>query len=237
MGGAKKAEGFFSGLEWKWSLANLLWGVPAAIASFALPAWAVRASKVFEQYAPLSWVVAGFMGMAAGAIIYCIAAWGRGRWVKARYDARMLAQGGAIDPLEKTFERKRIYLNEFCLASHPFVENKTFIDCEIIGPANIILQSGNNIGDPRYPMSDAVLMARDAAPFNGYIFRDCTFRGCNFSRITFLVPFSEYYMFKTFGYTKWITDYPDKEDQLNFYSISEPSQPPPLLSTESETQP
>lgn len=235
MGKIKRADNFFSGLEWKWSLASLFWGVPAAVASFALPAWAVRASKVFEQYAPLSWVIAGFLGLASGALIYAVAAWGRARWVKARYDARMLAQGGAIDPLEKTFERKRIYLNEFCLPSHPFVENKTFIDCEIIGPSNVIFISGNHLGDARYPISDAVLMAPNTSPNNGYIFKDCTFRGCNFSRVTFLVPLSEYYMFKEFGYVRWITDYPDMEPELPLNVTDEQSLPQLPPGTESET--
>jgi hypothetical protein len=212
----KKVDRFFSGLEWKWSLVNLLWGVPAAIASFALPAWAVKASKVFEQYAPLSWVVAGFIGLASGVLIYSVAAWGRGRWVRARYDSRMLAQGGSIDALEKTFERKRIYLNEFCLPSHPLVEDKAFIDCEIVGPANIIFISGNNISDGRYPICDAVYMRNGVGPYNGYIFKDCMFRGCNFTRVTFLVPFEETEMFKGYSLVRWITSSPyDEQENLN----------------------
>lgn len=207
MPNSQRTESFFSGLEWRWSLVNLLWGVPTAIASFVLPAWAVQASKLFEQYEPLSWVVAGFIGLASGSAIYYLAALGRHKWVKARYDARMLAQGGAVDPLEKTLERKRIYLNEFCLPSHPFIEGKVFIDCELIGPANIIFLSGNSINDARYPIIDTIYMKEGARPNNGYIFKDCIFRSCNFSRVTFLVQFEETRMFSGFSYVNWLTDY------------------------------
>lgn len=236
MSNIRKADRFFSGVEWKLSLANMAWGLSAAVASFALPAWAVKASKVFEQYAPLSWVVAGFIGLFAGVIIYSLAAWGKAKWVRSRYDAKMLASGGSIDPLEKTFERKRIYLNEFCLASHPFVEDKTFIDCEIIGPSNIILVQGNKISDPRYPICDAVLMASSALPSNGYIFTDCNFRRCNFTRVTFLVPYSEYYMFNDFNYIKWITTHPNYQEELQLGAKAEDQQLLSLQGTVEETQ-
>ena len=226
---AKKISRFFSGIEWKLSLANLAWGVPAAIASFALPAWAVRASKVFEEYAPLSWVVAGFMGSVCAAIIYGVAAWGRSRWVRASYDARMLAQGGAVDPLEKTFERKRIYLNEFCLPSHPFIEGKAFIDCELIGPANIIFVSGNNIMDAKYPVVDAIYMKEGARPNNGYVFKDCIFRSCNFSRVTFLVQHEETNMFSNFSFVNWLTESPSDQGELELMAVTASNQMPQLL--------
>ena len=233
----KKVDRFFSGLEWKLSLATMLWGVPAAVASFVLPAWAVRGTKVFEGYAPASWVAAGFLGLFVASATYGIAALARGKWVRARYDATMLAQGGAVDPLEKTFERKRIYLNEFCLPSHPFIEGKAFIDCELIGPANIIFVSGNNISDARLPIVDAIYMKDGGCPNNGYIFKDCIFRGCNFSRVTFLVQFEETHMFRNFSMVNWITESPNEQSEMDFELTGEDRQPQSLQGTGSETPP
>jgi hypothetical protein len=224
----KKTDRFLSSVEWKWSLANMAWGVPAAVASFALPAWAVRASKMFEEYAPLSWVVAGFAGLLAGAVIYAVFAWSRGRLVRARYDARMLAQGGAVDPLEKTFERKRIYINEFCQPSHPLIENKTFIDCEIIGPANILFVAGNSIAEGRFPNVDTVYLKNGARPNNVYLVQNCIFRGCNFSRVTFYVSFEETQMFRTYSLIQWITPSPYDEVQQEMPLTGGESSPPQL---------
>jgi len=53
-------------------------------------------------------------------------------------------KGALINPLDVSFERKRILLNEFVLPSHTIIENKTFIDCDLIGPANIYFHSSNN---------------------------------------------------------------------------------------------
>lgn len=110
------------GLEWRLSLATIAWGVPTAVASFVLPAWAVTAAYIFEEYAPFSWVAAGFLGLATSALIFALAGWGRGKWVRARYDAKMLPKSGPIDPMAKTFERQRIYINEFALPSNPIIE-------------------------------------------------------------------------------------------------------------------
>jgi hypothetical protein len=39
------------------------------LASFGMIAWAVWATAIFSEYAPFSWVAAGFIGMAAWAVI------------------------------------------------------------------------------------------------------------------------------------------------------------------------
>lgn len=221
-------------IEWRWTFAQAILGLPALIASFALPAWAAKAVPMLEQFEPLSWVIAGFFGLGFGVGLFALSAWARGKWVRSSYDSRMLAQGGAVDPLEKTFERKRIYLNEFCLPSHPLVEDKTFIDCEIIGPANILFVSGNNITQGRYPVCDAVRLKEDLIPnANCYLFRDCIFRGCNFSRITFFVPHQETEMFRNYNLVRWITGSPYDQGELELTEgEGQPSQS--LLSTVSE---
>lgn len=179
---------------WCWNhLGNIVW-IGGLCASFALPAWAAKVTGVFAQYAPLSWVVAGFLGLGFGAISMRIYASAKHAMVRAAYDRKLLAQGGEIDPLERTFERRRIYLNEFCLPSHPYIEGKTFIDCEIIGPANIILLHGNSVTEQRQPVCDAMVIAQGEDPRNGYGFRDCIFRGCSFQRITFMFSVEEYHL-------------------------------------------
>lgn len=192
----------------------MLLGIPAMITSFALPAWATHATGLFSEYAPASWVVAGFMGLLLAAVSSALVSFSRGRWIRSNYDNAMLEKKSGVDPLERTFERKRIYLNEFALPSHPIVEGKTFIDCEIIGPQNVILQYGNQLAEPKEPKLDAVLMHEASQPSNGLIFRNCTFRGCSFIRVTVLVHISEYPTFRVLNWINWITPHPDGPNQL-----------------------
>lgn len=179
---------FLAGVEWRWSLFAL---ISAALGSFVIPAWAVRTAQLFSEYAPASWIFGGFAGLLFAGISFALFAWGRVKWVRANIDSLMSGKGAWVDPLAKSYEDRRIYLGALCLPSFPLLENKTFINCEIIGPANIVPEYGNNIQEPRYPICDAVLLRQDHKLFNAVILRNCTFRNCSFQQITFLVPFTE----------------------------------------------
>tara|TARA_R110000751_G_scaffold31305_1_gene79849 strand:+ start:184 stop:882 length:699 start_codon:yes stop_codon:yes gene_type:complete len=206
-------------LEANWSLYLLLKGA-GIVGSFALPAWAASAVEQFQQYAPLSWIAAGFVGMLIAAMVYGVYAWASARMVKARYDAKMLAKGSFVDPMAKTYEDVRIYLNEFCLPSHPVIQKKTFINCQIIGPANIILEFGNNVQEAEYPISDAVRLKETPNIFNAVFVRNCIFRQCSFQRITFLVPPGEYENAKDWQGFNWIT--PDSPAMIEITSEGDP---------------
>jgi hypothetical protein len=89
---------FLTWMESKWSLWNLLLGT-GLVASFSLPAWAVSTAQIFSQYAPFSWVVAGFTGVLAGVVAYLMYAVAYKRLIEARYNARYLDKGVIINPL------------------------------------------------------------------------------------------------------------------------------------------
>lgn len=200
-----RTEKLLSRVDLHWSILSIVWKVVITVSSFALPAWAVGATHAFAQYSPASWVIAGFCGMLFAAVIYAIIAWSRVKWVRSKYDARMLPRSGPIDPMSATFERVRIYLSDFALPSHPLVEDKTFIDCEIIGPANVLVLYANNVTEQRAPSCDAVLLKEDANPMNGYIFRSCTFRRCSFQRITLFFQPHEFDNVNSLEWLNWIT--------------------------------
>src|SRR5512139_2091047 len=204
-------------------------GTVALLAGWALSAvifaWAVKSTKLFEGYAPFSWVFAAFAGAAVAAGVWRLGIAGHRQLIRNRYDARLLGHGGPIDPMARTFESKRIYLNEFALPSRPLIEDKTFIDCEIVGPANIILISGNNLADHRLPLCDALVIADGADPSNGYAFRNCVFRGCSFVRITLMTTRVEFDMAKKIEWLRWISIRPDYQPEL----LLEPTQVAPSL--------
>lgn len=223
---------WLSTIEWQWSLWTFIKG-SSVVGSFALPAWAVGASEKFAEYAPFSWVAAGFLGMLIVSIAYALSGWAYSKFIRARYDAKMIAGGSYVDPMAKTYEDRRIFLGEFCLPSHPMIEKKTFINCQIIGPANIVLEFGNSVQDAAFPISDAVLMKPGHKLFNAVIVRDCIFRQCSFQRVTFLVPSSEYETAKNWHLFNWITRdappqiEPTTEDDLDLLpsNIEEEKQP------------
>jgi hypothetical protein len=202
---------FLSGLEWRWSLGAAVWGVLFPATSFALPAWATRAAGMFSEYAPLSWVVAGFLGLMAYALAVFFYGTGQQRSVRSRYDARFMIETGGVDPLARVFESKRIYLNDFVLPSQARVFGKTFVDCEIVGPANIYFETGNSVDDVQLGQVDAVSLNGERQFYNGILFRDCKFRGCTFHRVTLFFQPSEALLLEGLNWLNWISPMPSNK--------------------------
>jgi hypothetical protein len=195
-----------------WSVLNTVFNWLALVTSFTLPAWAVSSLNLFSQHGALSWVVAGFAGMGTWAIIRVVWHWASILQVRASYDARMLSHGSIVNPLDTTFEKKRILINDFCLPSHPFIEGKTFIDCDLIGPANIYFHESNLAHPIKAPPIDAVWLAPRAEFRNGFIFNNCLFRNCSFQRITIFASVENYEKWKDNPNINWIGIKPDAGD-------------------------
>lgn len=113
-----------------------------------------------------------------------------------------------FNPLETTFERKRIYVDDLVLPSHPLIDGKTFVDCDIIGPANIYFSYGNNIPTLRPPNIDMVCLDPAKTFFNGFAFSNCIFRNCSFQRITGFVSTDTYVLWRDNPNVNWISPPP-----------------------------
>lgn len=198
-------------VESRWSLWTLIQG-SGLVASFSLPAWAVRTAEIFSQYAPFSWVVAGFSGVFIWAIIRLIWQAANRIRVTTKYDEKFAGDGSRLNPLDLTFERKRILLSNFVLPSFTLIDGKTFIDCDLVGPANIYFATGNQAAPIREPKIDAVWLAPHAVFTNGFIFNNCIFRNCSFQRITFFASIENYQSWKDNPSINWIGVAPDAND-------------------------
>lgn len=199
------------------------------MSSFLVPAWAVHITEAFSRYSPASWVIAGFAGLTAAATSYWLFTAAYRTWVRTKYNARLYERSGFVDPMAKTFEDKRIYLSDFCLPSHPLIDNKTFINCEIIGPSNLVLEYSNNVTEQKYPICDAVLLKKGQMYYNATLVRTCTFRHCSFQRVTFLFPVDQYEQAKDVNWLNWITDVAPGQTPSLSQAEALSIQPPPSI--------
>lgn len=199
-------------LESRLSLWNLLGG-GSLMASFGLPAWAVEAAGLFQQYSPLSWVVAGFAGVAVWVALYVAWQWGFYWRVRARFNAAMLERGSVLNPMKQLFTDERIFINDLVLPSYPIIHGKTFVNCDLIGPGCIYFYVNTTAQPIRYPRIDAVWVAPKAKPTsmaNAFFFDQCTFTNCSFQRITLLVDISRQ-DWKDNPHLNWISIPPSPE--------------------------
>ena len=123
-------------LESRLSLVLMLGG--ASVIGF-LSALAARATSWMNEYGPISWVAAGILGALLASIVFAVASSARLRWIRAHYNAQLIKRSGFVDPLATTFHNKRIHLSDFVEPANSFIEGKTFVDCDIVGPAIIYL--------------------------------------------------------------------------------------------------
>ncbi|MCG6204580.1 hypothetical protein LPW26_08035 [Rhodopseudomonas sp. HC1] len=179
-------------ISWIWKdlgkLALLLgWAL-----SFALPAWATWAITAFQEWAPLSWIAAGFVGVTITAIFYAVFARARLWLVNASIQERFYQETERINPLEQTFRNVRINVADLVSPIEPIVRGKTFIDCEILGPANAALSAtkpgAGSMNGVNFIGCDACKVKDDAFTANGIMFEDCTFLRGKIFRITFFIP-------------------------------------------------
>jgi hypothetical protein len=226
-----------SKIEWRWSLGNLLGGAYLFL-SAALPAWAVSAMSMFQQYAPLSWVFAGFAGLSLSVLCFATYSWAYLRIIRARYDSRLYERSGFVDPMAKTFENRRIHLSDFVLPSTPLIAGKAFINCEIIGPANLLFRVGNSVAEQKLPFVDGWLLRPDVKNFyNCIVIDSCTFRECSFKLCTLVLMEPEYQNFSHLDWINWLNA-PGTEAMLPGMepaaTLGLPPSPPLPPSTEAE---
>lgn len=201
-------------LQLQWRL-SFITQVATIIAGFVFPAWVTAATQQFQAYAPLSWTVAGFAGMLLVALMWALVGYGYRSLIRARYDARLIESSGIVNPMDRTLEGKRIFVDHLVLPSHPHILNKTFVDCEIIGPANIYLVEGSQAVENKLPRIDAVFIAPGHKFHNGVAFHACLFKGCSFQRITIFVDELGYNSHKDSSLLRWVTQHPRSENEVD----------------------
>lgn len=176
-----------------------------------LSAWAASASHSVAALGPIAWVGAGIVG----GLTFLFAYW---MWTKIRMQVvrLTLARGLAdrtdtINTLDDVFTKRRILLDHF---KKPFVEpvnNKTFVDCELVGPAVVYFGGSTTMNGVGFISCDFVAVREDVLVQNVIPFMNTTVRGGRIYQTTILVPHSSVASFPQGAH--WITQVPAPQVQ------------------------
>ena len=169
------------------------------------------ATEVFNAYAPFSWIAIGVLTFFLLSIALRALAQARLLFHYIRIKRRS-TEVDAVNPLEYTFQRRRINVTQLLPPVGNQINSRTFVDCDIVGPSNILVVDCvfQGVGGSAV---DAVLYTTDNFPKNCTVFRNCTFRDCRFFSLTFIVPISIIGQFAQHNFTglNWLSHLPEPQ--------------------------
>ena len=157
-----------------------------------LAGWAAHATAILRPYAPLSWVAVSIITLLLCASFYALIA---RAWLwhsRASSNKEFYRNVDRINPLETTFQNRRILVSDLVSPIEPIVRGKTFIDCEIIGPANIVFTAtyagSGGINGCGLHACEGCTIADNAKIINAIIFIDCNILRGKLYRIMLFYP-------------------------------------------------
>lgn len=185
-----------------------LWPLVGGSAVSALVlGWIAHLTKSLHAYAPFSWAISGFAGALLFLFVILLAALFWLAFVSASVKRKYYEGGQKINPLETTFNEKRINISDLMPPTGRIIKGKTFVGCELVGPVNISL-SGCTMSNCNTHSCDNIIVNNPKAIFlNGIVFQDCIFQKCEIYFISFLVPLYHLTAFESgFDSIVWLSD-------------------------------
>lgn len=165
----------------------------------------------FADYSPFSYgaiFLASFLILRVTQLFFSIYSLNK---AKTKRIERLSPIKSDINPSDGIFTKKRIYLEDLCNPFERRIHNKTFIDCELIGPATILLNDNININGFGIVECDFVEVKDEGHTHVGLILSDIMIKNCQIYRVTFLVPTSGTQVFRSAlasnqkNYMNWLT--------------------------------
>jgi len=190
---------------WAWPYASGILGVGVLSAVIA------QATAWIAPWGPLGWWFSGLTGALFAMLLFFLGAITYSKITDARLKKRVYGSHDKINPLESHFRRQRIKINDLVLPFDPIIHGKTFEDCDLLGPCNVIVMGRTELSHCGGSNVQAAIVALkpDVGIQNAVAFQDCTIRRCRLYQLTFLVPDEAYLLFKKgLNNLEWITRTP-----------------------------
>jgi uncharacterized membrane protein YeaQ/YmgE (transglycosylase-associated protein family) len=171
----------FIARRWDSILSIVQWVLPSGLGAI-VSGWAAALTQPLRAFAPFSYVAAGIIGGLVGAAIFALWGYFRLKIAQARYFAEISKPSDIINPLDSVFQRRRISVSGLKDPMGRPVSDKTFVECEFVGPAVLVPQNCTFEGLVADNCDYAALRADvpSVQIFNGVMMTGCVFRRCRF---------------------------------------------------------
>lgn len=138
-------------------------------------------TEALKPYAPISWWAFALLGGALFALSFSAAAWGWSRFQLAAIRKEWRDKIENINPLDENFHGKRISIASLATPFINTIDNKSFSDCDLVGPATVIVtgERGSVIGNGFFECVFVTLRPRPILSGRSIIFiRNCHIINC-----------------------------------------------------------
>jgi hypothetical protein len=169
----------------------------------SISGWAAWATSALSAYSPLSWLGSGLLGVLVSAAVYWLWTSANLRSEQSKNAEEMRERAKWVNPLENSFTKQRIDIDVFKRPAPESTTGKTFIDCEIYGPANVLLNGYTGLQGVHLGFCDFVKVKTNHPIYNGISLNDTTFRNCKIYYVTFYIP--DYLVNSIPAGANWIT--------------------------------
>jgi hypothetical protein len=152
-------------------------------------AWLASLSTWIGQYGAIGWWTAFLVAVLFVAIVFAVASWALTKWEYWSALRQWRAKVSDFNPLAPTFNLQRL---KFADLAHPTTKrilNKTFTDCELLGPANLVFAGRLNLHSNMFMHCDMIMLRQDRnAPRNAIVLENADLTRCKIFDCTVLFP-------------------------------------------------
>jgi hypothetical protein len=183
----KKLGDILDIIESRWSLAVLVSGT--GVLTF-ITAWFARQAEWLNRYGNLGWWGATLIGFFVAAWAFVGIGWVRYIWAKASATLKWRDAVASLNPLDPEFTRQRIRISDLANPFTSRVSNKRFVDCELLGPANVVVHNADPVRGIRgvtFVSCDIVAVRQNISIQNVVVFENIDMIGGAFYRCTIFV--------------------------------------------------
>lgn len=166
-----------------------------------LSGWFASAMEIFKQYAPLSWIAVGLFFGGCFVLVYYILQLALRYKTERDLMQNYKERNTSVNPLDDNFNKLRIKIADL---AHPLtkkIENKKFINCQLIGPANIVMMGRGNLDSVAFLACDVIVIKEQSNIHNVIPLENVVIIGGEISNCTIYIVKQQADQFKLMGAT------------------------------------
>ena len=180
----ERVNRFLDRVESRVALLSLVFG---SSVTGVVAGWISSYSEWVSRFGAVGWILTGLVAAIAFGIMSMCVGFARYIWIKGSVVRKWQEAVDYINPLDDEFSRKRIKISDLADPISNQIRDKTFINCDLIGPANILIVNSNVTG-VHFVNCEGIPIKSDVEILTAIVLMNCTISGGRIANATIFAP-------------------------------------------------